>query len=414
MAYETFRQESSTTSTAEVNRDSADLCRYLHTPSPVFLPQFTEQRRESDRPPALREPGFDAVHDNDTLVYDAFWDHDGRTIRLLCPPFNNLRRAMETMTVQAVPSGKRLRFRVRHLVRHAQILVDAPGDTTALQCKTSIGEFRADVGQNLASVFEGQRVIITHSKDNRLEWLQDWARYSRDVHGATAVLVYDNESTRYEPEDVLEALSALDGLDRIVVVSWPFRFGPQGDRFGRNWESFYFQAGLLENARRRFLSRARSVITSDVDELVVTENNESIFERVERSPFGVLSYHGIWIVSVDGQSHAAGALCRHRDFKYRLKPRPVRRFGLARIDANRCASKYAVVPARCPERALWDVHRIRGWLPALIPTSDVSFRHFRMINTNWKYDRGDEIYHADDVARDDAWIKACKQVRWDV
>jgi hypothetical protein len=265
----------------------------------------------------------------------------------------------------------------------------------------------------MGDVFDGQRVIFTHTKNNRLQWLQDWARFNRDIHGATGVLVYDNGSTEYTAADVLRALSAIDGLERIVVMSWPFKFGPQGDRFGRHWESFYFQVGFLENARHRFLTRARSVITSDVDEFVITGTGQSIFERVESAPFGVLNYHGTWILDAIGTATTTEDARRHRDYELRLNPRPVRRFGLLKVDANRCAAKYAVVPARCPERALWDTHRIRNWIPGLLPATDILFRHFRPISTNWKYDRDRTEHGMDDVQRDEAWITARARVRWD-
>ncbi|WP_204325139.1 hypothetical protein, partial [Stenotrophomonas maltophilia] len=71
--------------------------------------------------------------------------------------------------------------------------------------------------------------------------------------------IYDNGSTSYSLADLAGALGALDGIAVARVVSWPYKFGPQGFDAKRFWDSDYGQHGVWEHGRRRFLAAAASV-----------------------------------------------------------------------------------------------------------------------------------------------------------
>ena len=51
---------------------------------------------------------------------------------------------------------------------------------------------------------------------------------------------------------------------------------------------------MLEHARFRCLSSARSVLQGDVDELVLADKGRSVFDLAERSVGGYLRYGGLW------------------------------------------------------------------------------------------------------------------------
>lgn len=53
------------------NKDR-DRIQDIIEPAPIDLSVFTVARRESTRPPHLREPGFEREFDDTTLFYDAF------------------------------------------------------------------------------------------------------------------------------------------------------------------------------------------------------------------------------------------------------------------------------------------------------------------------------------------------------
>jgi hypothetical protein len=381
------------------------------SPGPILLPQFTRLRREPTRPVALRDESFEQQFDATTLFFDAFHCEDGDRIVLLGPPLLNLAPAFGAVHIVALPSRVRCAFDLRHLDRHMQAWVKAPRGTERLRFSGALGEFDVEVASPRPSPFRDRRVIFTLSKDNEIEWIRDWVRFNRDIHGADAVLVYDNASTRYTSGELLDAVRSIKGIAEAAIVHWPFRYGPQGTLARGLWDSDFCQLGAWEHARRRFLANARSVMNSDIDELVLCDDGGSIFDKAERSAFGTARYGGRWVVAADHQK--AGALPRHRDFDVMLRPQMQRTHFLLKRDAVACFPKWTLVPRRCPDRTQWKVHTIGGWLPARLKTRGVGFRHFREIGGNWKYDRKtresfDPVRHV----RDDALARAFDQVDW--
>ena len=96
----------------------------------------------------------------------------------------------------------------------------------------------------------------------------------------------------------------------VRIVPWLFKFGPQGTLTRGTWDSDYCQLGAWEHARWKYLTRARSVQNSDIDELVVSTRGRSNFAAVENDPFGMLRYTGRWIVGTNStayiQHHCVG------------------------------------------------------------------------------------------------------------
>jgi hypothetical protein len=408
------RIELMTGSTVSFGREQ--VIRYTYAPSPTILTTTHGVRRESVRPRQYREPDFDQKYDNQTLFYDAFWAPLGRQVVLTSPPFRNLLAAIQHMKVTAEPSGLLCEFNVLSFDRHSQVWVAAPSDTRRLRLDTAIGEFDVEVCSNLSHLFRGKRVLFTKSKNNALDWVLDWARYHRDLHGADAVLIYDNGSDIYSVDDLARALHHLAGFEVTCIVNWPFKFGPQGLDAVRFWDSDYCEHGILEHGRWLFLHDATSVMSSDVDELLVSNSGESVFKAVERSWRGVISYHGIWIADLPQLSPTSPrSKIRHRDFTYYLVPTKSRRGIFFPRYTNRCPPKWTVVPKRCPFGSQWSTHRIKGWVHAIFTTDLFVYRHFRAISNNWKYDRTkrdnlDEALHRSD----EVLCAAVEKVRWDI
>ncbi|MEA2484281.1 MAG: hypothetical protein QOC55_2228 [Thermoleophilaceae bacterium] len=381
------------------------------SPEPILLPQFTRRRREPTRPPALRDASFEEQFDATTLFFDAFRHEKSNRIVLLGPPLFNLAPAFKAIRVFALPSNTPCPFEVRHLDRHMQIWLDAPAATDALRFQGALGTFDVDVAPPRPSPFRGRRVIFTLSKNNEIEWIRDWIRFNRDVHGADAVLIYDNESTRYSTGELLASIRSVGGIAEAAVVHWPFRYGPQGTLTRGLWDSDFCQLGAWEHARRRFLTDARSVMNSDIDELVLCGNDQSIFEKAERSPFGIARYNGRWVVATE--EPGSDVLPRHRDFDVTLRPQMQRTRFLFKRDAVSCFPKWTLVPRRCPDRTQWKVHTIGGWWAARLKTPSVSFRHFREIGGNWKYQRKvRETFDPERHVKDEALARAFDRVDW--
>lgn len=387
----------------------------LFDPRPVVLTDSTI-RREPLRPAALRPPGFEEQFDYHTLLFDSFFcgEHE---ILVTAPPFFNLSPFVAKMQVRAKPSGELCRFRIRNLDRHAQIRIAVPPDTTALILSSDIGRFEIEPQRNLSDFFAGRRVLFTLSKNNRFEWIQDWVRYHRDVHGADAVLIYDNQSTDYSAAELLDSLAGISRIVRICVAAWPFRYGPQGVVSKRYWDSDFCQYGAWEHARWMFLQRARSALNSDVDELVVARDGSSVFAAAERSLFGVVRYRGHWVHGFHGVTRVPDEHTPIRvvDFEHYLRHQPTKRWGVvpAYEWTTVCPPKWTVVPRRCPARAQWAPHRIKGWLGALPVSRLFTFRHFREIGNHWKYDRSArEMFDGSRYAFDPQMRKSFAAVQW--
>jgi hypothetical protein len=372
-------------SVTPIGTSTHPLIFYPH-PQIIDGPTF---RREPIRPLEHRVGNFTDRFDATTLFYDAFYSSRGDKVILLGPPFHNLTALIDEFAVTAYPSGQRCKFDAKHLDRHAQLRVTAPEGTERLSLVSPLGEFEVEPSTNRCDLFAGKRVLFTISKNNHLEWIQDWVRYHRDVHGANAVLIYDNASTEYNEKQLLQALSRVSGIDRVCVVSWLFKFGPQhiGTQF---CDSEYCHPGMFEHARWMFLENAASVMNGDVDELVVSAGGQSVFEAVERSLSGMIRYYGYWVAGVEGETRVATAEApiRHRDFDCRVKIPPKRKWGLLPDYSDCCPPKWVVVPQRCPPGSQWLHHFIDNWpgrkRPAFLTTSQkFHFCHFREISTNW-------------------------------
>ena len=399
--------------TAQVLQSPRKACAFID-PAPVRLPPGTI-RRISQRPLHARPKGFDDEYDDETLVYDSFWHASAQEIVLLGPPLCNLKPYFARMTVVSAPSGNRCGFSIHEMDRHCRVVVKCPRDTTSVTLSTGLGNFRIIPQEGLTDRFRGHRVLFTLSKNNKLRWIQDWIRYHRDNHGATAVLLYDNVSTDYSVEELRSAVGSIDGLGATCIVRWPFKYGPQGIGADRFWDSDYCQYGAWEHARLRVLSAARSALNLDIDELVVHHEGQSVFESAEQSISGIVRFHGVWVPGLHARTRlpTIERPIRYRDFEYYKVPQrsPGRIPFLAR--KSLCPTKWAVVPRRCPAYAQWAPHTIKRWPAAVFKSDRFSYRHFREINNGWKYDRSDrEGFDPALHAYDYDLVTSLSRVRW--
>jgi hypothetical protein len=354
----------------------------------VLLPDFTDVRREPTRPPEFRGENFDRQFDATTLFYDAVSLGNGEAV-LLAPPLFNL--AEQLSATHFFSAGRPCRAEIKNYDRHVQIrLKGIRGDE--IRAMGPLGNVTIPLSSDRAELFRGRRVIFTMSKDNPIEWILDWVRFNRDIHGADAVLFYDNGSTAYDSATLSAALKSVDGIACSVVVEWPYRYGPQGFNSWDHWDSDFCQLGAWEHARWCFLRDARSAMNSDIDELVLSKNGQSVFEAAEQSRNGFVRYRGRWIIGVDRPGEQFGDdLPRHRDFSI-LMPPLYKNSWRGRRDMNRCLAKWTIVPAKCPAHLQWHVHSIASWLPSYLPPSrNFSFSHFREIGSNWKYQRTSRV-----------------------
>lgn len=373
--------------------------------APIVLPADYGVAREPPRPADARQADYAEQFDYSTLLYDVFRYRDH--VVGVGPPLLNL--APRASKFAYTLDGKRhyAAFRDMSRVSRWQLLgspehllfklgirkplSDRPvtglrrsdssrkPETTAGPAFLSVSfaqnaEAHAAVGRNYAHLFDDRRCLLTKSKNNEIRWIRDWAKFHVEVHGADAVLFYDNGSDRYTPQDVLEALASVAGLAVVIVVDWRFKWGPHGQESGI-WDSDFAQHGVLEHARWRFLEHARSVLYQDVDELAISDR--SVFEIAETSPCGAIVYDGIWIENVANSGEIDGRTPVHADFRYFDPAKP------------RASTKWCTVPRNNHPSKQWRVH----WVRPAENTNEVQIAHFRGVTTGWKHARPAEEFN---------------------
>jgi hypothetical protein len=345
------------------------------------------------RPENLRQPDYESKFDFQTIFYDCFTAADSAWSIFVGPPFRNL----DAIVLPAITDGFGCRSSSDMFLRHLRACTQLWLRTTQSRADLPTDMFYQNeiiVQPNQCDLFRGRKVLLTKSKDNDLCWIHDWVHFFARKHGSDAVLFYDNASSKYGISEIHQTISSIPGIEVVVVIQWPYKFGPVGsDPFhgpqGLPWDSTYSQLCILEHARHRFLTLAGAVVNADVDELILTKNNSSVFELVCRSRTGYLKYPGCWI---ENATESSGNGRRHRDFVYRSAAPKI------------AEPKWTVVPHRCPSDAQWLVHDITAMQPDAL-SDEVSLRHFRAISTSWKYPRDKlERPNERDHVRDDELI----------
>ena len=344
--------------------------RMLVKPSAIKIPSNIPLVRSAPRPINQQQHSYIEEFDSTTLFYDVF--HSTDRIILSGPPLLNLRMILDRADFFD-DNGQILSSRLADMDRTQRSFLHSPQGSSFISISSKEFVLSASVGSDLQEVFAGLNVLFTKSKDNHLSWIRDWAKFHVKHHGVSGILIYDNGSTSYSPEEVLESVGSIDGLESVVVVHWPFKFGPQGGSWdglkNAPWDSDFCEYGIMEHARWRFLRSAKAVLNADIDELVLANDRRSVFDVLDSSSAPVLRYPGRWI---EKTSHVPG-LPRFSDFStYDVSRGPT-------------TSKWAARPGDIPEIAQWKTHEVTNTLTA--ESSDVMHRHFMGINSDWKRSR---------------------------
>jgi len=360
-------------------------------PSSVVLPESSELARMPPRPLHLRQPGYEDAFDSTSVSYDVF--RCGNAVFLSGPPLLNLADVMRSATwsVDGRPCGEP---ELSDWDRSPRSWLHHRGGGL-LTSRTPYFTGETEIGESYCDMFANRYCIVALSKNNRLEWIQEWLTFHHRQHGVTGAVIYDNASTDYGLDDLREAIEAVDGIEAAVVVSWPFKFGPEPGPGG--WDSRYIQISALENARWRYLRTAGGVINADPDELVLTEDGRSVFAHAAASKSGVVRYHGRWIEMATTR---------------RLSPDRGRRFiEYSHYDPTEepTTAKWTLIPERVPNAAQWLLHTVAGSEPPQ-QTEAVMHRHFKGINTNWRRDYAEEVVDPYSLIEDEALRRALDAV----
>ncbi|GAB5429722.1 MAG: hypothetical protein Devi2KO_31810 [Devosia indica] len=294
------------------------------------------------------------------------------------PPLLNLKSAVRSASIRALPSGKRIRPRFHtSLSTTITELVGAPADTTSVNFVIGDSQFEVTVQPNLSAQLSGARILFSINKNNELDWIDEWARWHVVHHRTDTVVLFDNGSDRYACKDIEAVLSRVSGLSSYAVISMPYRFGAVDPAVMVNpyWPLF-LQISSMSIVLRRFGMAASCLINCDIDELANPPGGQSLYDVCQASKAGLVILNGRWIEAV--RSSGVSSQVRHRHFPF------------SRVDDDRPASpaKWVLDPKREWVQNL-SVHPYWHWVHGRPPFSktrleEACYWHFRGINTGWK------------------------------
>lgn len=352
--------------------------------SAVILDASKPLRRIPLGPELERPQSFHDRFDDSAIFYDVFRDHTCRHVYLIGPMALNLTPLIDSLVITGHPSGAVAKPKIHHGVQAEILRVTLPRGDTSLSFDFGAQRFDVPIQPNRSQSLRRDRVIFTINKDNDLAWIADWARFYVAEHDATAAVVYDNGSTTYSLDDLRATLAVVPGLQKFLVIPWPYRFGSmddvfEGHKFGGNWGMFA-QPPKFTQFFRKYAMSARSILNVDIDELVFSPFRRSVFRAVERSPFGLLRFNRVWVLNARAETGPP----RHRQFVIRKK-------GTAARDRGK---KWALAPGRAffaSWRAQPWTHQVKGWLN-LSGSSDTFYGyHFIGISRSWYWDRTEKV-----------------------
>lgn len=321
----------------------------------------------------LRRADYEDQFDFTTLYNDVFWSRDNTKINLVGPPHFNL-GVNDPIRYIALPSQQECNPICYRLQWTDRIEITPPPNTTGLLIAFGESGFYTTPQPYLGNLFAGKRALFSMSKNNNLEWIHDWALFYAKNHGCDAIVFYDNNSDRYTLHNIHTALATAIPHAEVAVIGWNFRYGVFDGRKDFTiglWDGFFSQNTIFEHARRRFLDQADSVVNADIDELVLCDEDASLFELTKISKTGYLCYSGQWVSAHTTTEHNQRSF---RDYHF-----------LTAQGAEMAETKWAVDPGRCPEQAQWTVHRVLG-MHEDRSSLQSRIRHFKGINTNWDVD----------------------------
>jgi hypothetical protein len=345
--------------------------------SPAFLPDTGPLRRP--RFALRRRPQtYVDAYESHALFYDCFWHHDGRRVLLVGPPPVNL--DYTAIAFRAVDNKLASRTHVTASVCITE-LADVPAGTREIRVSFSGHDFVLPVQPNSCADLSGSRLIFTINKNNELSWIREWALWHARHHAADAVVLVDNASTRYDLDELRATLAAVPGIRNIALHSWPYKFGPIDPAVFNfpEWSRF-LQLCSMSMVLRRYGMLSHALLDCDIDELATTRSGTTAFDVAKHSPGGLVVCRGTWVEALPERGYPPSP--SHRAYRH-IQADPKKALSPQR--------KWALDPSR-PWVQQLSVHPYWHWVEgrsrdAKSMPADLSYFHFRGINTNWKDSR---------------------------
>lgn len=322
--------------------------------------------RDHVRPVNRQTEHYQEKYDRTTLFYDCVYLPRERGHLITAPRFLNL---WEPFRKGLRQNNRKIRRVMRFTwLRCEQIFI--PGPMGGLSMKLGKEQIEIPSRSSFADAFAGLNAMVAVSKNNHLDWIQEWAQFHVTDHRAQGVVLFDNGSTDYNVEDIGAALASVCGLERALIVSAPFPYGPADKSARLDVSPRFFQTAMLNLARRDALDQARAVLSIDIDELIIGPEGASVYDAAVANRVGMVSIAGNWVYpSPETQSSAPQSL-----HVFRAEP------------DQRTNGKWCMAPRGLMSRLFgWAVHKIGGLVQILFTRQDTfSLIHCRAASTGWK------------------------------
>jgi len=342
--------------------------------SSCVLPENAALARDLPGSPEELGPEFVERFDSKTLFYDVFYYRDGLTKKVIAigPTLRKtLRRFLKSaeITIDGLPVRM---VETSPTKRFSQLEFEV---TTIAPKVLSIRHelFSTDIPINGSSLrdFAGTRAITTLSKNNRLKWIEDWAKHHIDHHGADALVFFDNGSDIYGLDELRDCIAGIKGLKTSVVLRPEFSYGPSGNhRLATN--ARYLQFALFAISKMRFLADADAVLNVDVDEIVYSKSGDNIFDAVKEDVNGYITLPGTWRHAVPKAGDKTPL--RHADHTHE-------HLG----EGDQIWPKWCVDMKGAVADQTWRTHGFKGFSENF--HEQFGFFHCRQITTNWHFAR---------------------------
>jgi len=329
----------------------------------LTLPDDGAWRRAHVRRPGRRTPHYLERFDRHTLFYDLVRQAGRNRYLFTAPPFSNLWPVLRDGLAR---DGRPARPRRLERAKYAQAVLR--GAEGALSLRLGESAVPLAVREDISARFAGLNCAVTMNRDNPLDVIGTWAAHHVRHQGLEAVLIYDNGSTAYTAHELAQTLSGIAGLAQVVVARAPYPYGTTDRVLPGEVRPNYLQPALLNLARTDILRRARAVLNTDFDELVLTRDGRTVFDLAARRWSGAARLPVYWADPPPGTDGPAG----QRAHVWRSTPK-------ARTPRKWCAR-----PGGPLSRMGWHVHHIGGEIFKLLPEDTAhEVVHCRATTTGW-------------------------------
>ena len=250
----------------------------IYRPTPVLIPDESVCRRDflshqsTVDNTCLTEADY-REYDSRTIFYDVFRCDDDRKVVAIGPPPVNLRNELEKLRITC--GGRMIPHRKREYRRLCIIELTCDQITNAgknLPLRFSFPSFEVEIEvppSPQSSPAEAPHLgLMTLQRNNPIPWILDWCRWHHRLHGVSRLILYDNASDNRA--DLVAALAQIGEAVDIVLVDWPFPYGPR-----RSHKNRFGQTGARNHYLLRFGSADAWCLNLDIDECLVASGEKT-------------------------------------------------------------------------------------------------------------------------------------------